>query len=220
MYAVIVGCGRIGFNLAKALIAVGHEVTVIEDDQYRSQKITDELGSMVIQGDGSSITTLKVAGVSRADLVIAVTQSDEVNLAVCQMSKAVFNAPKTMALVKNPAHAALFRLLGIDSVINSTHLIISNIEEEAPNRPLVHLLNLQRHNMDIVALSIPPDAAVVGQPLSQIDLPPNSFITLVVKDEGPFLPEENLVIKAGDDLIVVTITNEEQALYEILTGVE
>ena len=118
MYAVIVGCGRIGFNLAKALIAVGHEVTVIEDDQYRSQKIIDELGSMVIQGDGSSITTLKVAGVSRADLVIAVTQSDEVNLAVCQMSKAVFNAPKTMALVKNPAHAALFRLLGIDSVIN------------------------------------------------------------------------------------------------------
>ena len=220
MYTVIVGCGRIGFNLAKALIAVGHEVTVIEDDQYRSQKITDELGSMVIQGDGSSITTLKVAGVSRADLVIAVTQSDEVNLAVCQMSKAVFNAPKTMALVKNPAHAALFRLLGIDSVINSTHLIISNIEEEAPNRPLVHLLNLQRHNMDIVALSIPPDAAVVGQPLSQIDLPPNSFITLVVKDEGPFLPEENLVIEAGDDLIVVTITNEEQALYEILTGVE
>ena len=220
MYAVIVGCGRIGFNLAKALIAVGHEVAVIEYDQSRSQKITDELGSMVIQGDGSSITTLKVAGVSRADLVIAVTQSDEVNLAVCQMSKAVFNAPKTMALVKNPAHAALFRLLGIDSVINSTHLIISNIEEEAPNRPLVHLLNLQRHNMDIVALSIPPDAAVVGQPLSQIDLPPNSFITLVVKDEGPFLPEENLVIEAGDDLIVVTITNEEQALYEILTGVE
>ena len=220
MYTVIVGCGRIGFNLAKALIAVGHEVTVIEDDQYRSQKIIDELGSMVIQGDGSSITTLKVAGVSRADLVIAVTQSDEVNLAVCQMSKAVFNAPKTMALVKNPAHAALFRLLGIDSVINSTHLIISNIEEEAPNRPLVHLLNLQRHNMDIVALSIPPDAAVVGHPLSQIDLPPNSFITLVVKDEGPFLPEENLVIEAGDDLIVVTITNEEQALYEILTGVE
>ena len=220
MYAVIVGCGRIGFNLAKALIAVGHEVTVIEKDQSRSQKITDELGSMVIQGDGSSITTLKVAGVSRADLTIAVTQYDEVNLAVCQISKAVFNAPRTMALVKNPAHAALFRLLGIDSVINSTHLIVSNIEEEVPNHPLVHLLNLQHHNMDIVALSIPPDAAVVGEPLSQIDLPPNSFITLVVKDEGPLLPEENLVIKAGDDVIVVTMTSEEQALYETLTGVE
>ena len=220
MYAVIVGCGRIGFNLAKALIAVGHEVTVIEKDQSRSQKITDELGSMVIQGDGSSIATLKVAGVSRADLTIAVTQYDEVNLAVCQISKAVFNAPRTMALVKNPAHAALFRLLGIDSVINSTHLIVSNIEEEVPNHPLVHLLNLQHHNMDIVALSIPPDAAVVGEPLSQIDLPPNSFITLVVKDEGPLLPEENLVIKAGDDVIVVTMTSEEQALYETLTGVE
>ena len=220
MYAVIVGCGRIGFNLAKALIAVGHEVTVIEKDQSRSQKITDELGSMVIQGDGSSIATLKVAGVSRADLTIAVTQYDEVNLAVCQISKAVFNAPRTMALVKNPTHAALFRLLGIDSVINSPHLIVSNIEEEVPNHPLVHLLNLQHHNMDIVALSIPPDAAVVGEPLSQIDLPPNSFITLVVKDEGPLLPEENLVIKAGDDVIVVTMTSEEQALYETLTGVE
>ena len=220
MYVVVVGCGRIGFNLAKALIAVGHEVTAIESDHDRCRYITNELGSVVMEGDGSSIETLKEAGVSRAELVIAVTEADEVNLTVCQMAKAVFNAPRTMALVKNPSHVALFRLLGIDTVINSTHLIISNIEEGVPSRSLVHLLNLQRHSMDIVALSIPSDAAVVGRPLSQIDMPPNSFITLVVKDEGPSLPQEDLVLNAGDDVVVVTVTDEEQTLYETLTGVE
>ena len=220
MYIVIVGSGRVGLHLAKALIAVGHEVTAIEKDHVRYRHIADEMGSVALQGDGSSLDTLKAGGVSRADLVIAVTDADEVNLAVCQMAKAVFNTPRTMALVKNPSHDALFRLLGVDTAVNTTHLILSNIEEEVPSQPLIHLLNLQRHSMDIVALSIPPDAAVVGKPLSQVDMPPSSFVTLVVKDEGPFLPQDDLVLSAGDEVVVVTVADEEQVLFETLTGVE
>ena len=220
MYVIVVGCGRIGLHLAKALLAVGHEVTAIENDPVRCHNVADELGSVALQGDGSSLGTLREAGASRAELVIAVTDADAVNLAVCQMAKGMFNTTRTMALVKNPSHDALFRLLGVDRVINSTHLILSNIEEEVSSRALIHLLGLQRHSMDIVALSIPPDAAVVGKSVSQLVMPPNSFITLVVKDEGPTLPHEDLVLHAGDDVVAVTVPDEEQALYETLTGVE
>ena len=220
MYVVIVGCGRVGYHLTRALLAIGHEVTVIERDANRCRQIGDEMGSITLQGDGTSLETLKEAGAARADLVIAVTDTDEVNLAVCQMAKVAFNVVRTMALVKNPSHEALFRLLGVDVVINGTHLILSTIEEEVPGRPLVHLMNLQGHNMDIVTLSIPDDAAVVGKPLSQVDMPPNSFIALVVKDSGPVLPSDDLVLAPKDDVVAVTVPDEEQTLHETLTGVE
>ena len=220
MYIIVVGVGRVGLHLAKALIAVGHEVTAIERDASRYQYIADEIGSVAIQGDGASLDDLKAGGANRADLVIAVTGSDETNLAVCQMAKGVFSALRTMSLVKSPSNDALFRVLGVDTTINTTHLMLSNIEEEVPSQPLVHLLDLQRHSMDIVALSIPQDASVVGKLLTEVSMPPSRFVTLVVKDDGPFLPHDDLVLNAGDEVVVVTVADEEQALLEALTGVD
>ncbi len=219
MYIIIAGCGRVGFGLAKALLAGGHEVTVIEQSHIQADNAARELGNVALRGDGSSLETLREAGASRADLVIAVTGDDASNLAVCQMAKQSFQTPTTMAVVKNPSHSALFTLLGVDKVINSTHLILSNVEEAVPSRALIHLLDLHPHEMDIVALSIPGDAAVVGKPMSAVEMPPNSFVTLVINAEGPTLPHQDLALQAGDDVIAVTIPDEEQALYEALTGV-
>ncbi len=220
MYIVVVGCGRIGSHLAKALMAVGHEVTAVEKDPARFRYVAQDMGSVAMQGDGASIETLREAGAGRAELVIAVTESDESNLAVCQMAKEVLKTPRTMAVIKNPGHEGLFRALGVDNVVNSTRLILSTIEEEVPDAPLVHLLNLPRHSMDIISLSIPGDAAAVGKPLAELDLPPNSFITLVVNGSGPTLPRDDLVLGAGDDVVMVTEPDEEQTLLDTLTGVE
>ena len=107
----------------------------------------------------------------------------------------------------------------MDTVVNTTHLIISNIEEAVPSKPLVHLLALQRDNIDIVSITIPDDAAVIGKSLSDIDLPPNSLIVLIVRNSGPLPAQQNLALEANDEIIVATVTDEEQSLYEALTGV-
>ena len=219
MYIIVVGCGRVGFNLTRALLTVGHEITVIDQDPLVLERASREITVAFVQGDGSSPDVLGDAGAERADLVIGVTGDDAANLAVCQMSKQLFKIPTAISLVKHPSHASLFRLLGVDRVINSTHLILSNIEEAVPSRAMMHLLNLQTYGMDIVALSIPEDASVVGRTIGNVEMPPNSFITLVVKQAGPRLPEEGLVLQAGDEIIAVTVLDEEQALYETLTGV-
>ena len=219
MYIIIVGCGHLGLQLSKALMAVGHEVTSIEKDPIRLGVVTRLLGSVVIEGDGTSMKTLRLAGASRADLLVALTDSDETNLAACQLAKHEYNTLRTMALVKSPPHEALFRLLEVDTVINSTHLILTTIEEEVSKWPLVHLLNLKTHSMDIVAVPIPPDASVIGQNINDIDLPANSFISLVVKNDGPIIPKEDTILEVDDEVIVVTIPAEEQSLYEKLTGV-
>lgn len=218
MYIIVVGCGRVGFNLTRALLTVGHEITVIDQDSLALENASREMAAVFLQGDGSSPDILREAGAERADLVIGVTGDDAANLAVCQMSKHLFKIQTAIGMIKHPSHAGLFRLLGVDRVINSTHLILSNIEEAVPSRALMHLLNLQTYGMDIVNLSIPQDSAVVGKTLNQIELPLNSFITLVVKQAGPRLPDEDLVLQAGDEVIAVTVLDEEQALYELLTG--
>ena len=218
MYIVVVGCGRIGSHLAKALMAVGHEVTILENNVSKFQIAARDMGSVVMQGDGTSIPTLDVAGVTRAELVIAVTGSDETNLAVCQMAKSALKAPRTMALIKSPGHEGLFRSLGVDNVINRTRLVLSTIEEEVPDAPLVHLLNIPHHSMDIISLSIPNDSAAIGQSLGEIDMPPNSFVTLIVNKSGPSLPHDELVLGAGDDIVLVTVQDEEQILLDAFTG--
>ena len=222
MYIVVVGCGNVGSHLAKALVAMGHEVLVVDKEKLRCDALRDELGSVdvALHGDGTDLGVLKAAGVSRADVLIAVATRDEDNLAACQIAKHSFNTPKTMALVRDPQNEALFKVLGVDVPINSTHPILATIEEEIPGHALVHLMNLKPLHMEVVSVSIPSDAAVAGKLLEEVELPPNSFITLVVKDDGPVLPSDEVILGSGDDVVVVTSSEEEQLLYETLTGVE
>ena len=220
MYIVVIGCGKVGFHLTKALLAMGHEVVVIEKDPYRCESLRDEVGSVAFQGDGTEVQVLREAGAARADVIIAVATRDEDNLAVCQLAKNLFHTSSTMALVKDPQNEALFKILGVDVAINTTHLILSTIEEEIPGHALVHLMNLKALGLEMISVSIPADAVVVGKSLISVELPPNSFISLVVKDQGPLLPSDNVIFDPGDEVVVVTSPDEEELLYETLTGVE
>ena len=221
MYIVVIGCGTVGYHLTRALLAIGHEVLVVERDSRRCESIQEEFGGSVsYKGDATEIQVLKGAGVARADVLIAVASRDEDNLAACQIAKEMFKTPKTMALLKDPQNEALFKLLGVDVTVNSTHLILSTIEEEVPGHAMVHLMNLKARPTEIVSINIPSDAAVVGRPLSEIELPPGSFISLVVKDDGPVLPTGDVILGPENDVVVVTTPEEEQLLFETLTGAQ
>ena len=218
MYVLVIGCGKTGYDLSKALLAIGHEVLVVEIDRARCDAIGEELGSVVFHGDGTEVPALKRAGAARADVVVAVASRDEDNLAACQMAKHIFNTPKTIALVKDSLNEALFDLLGVDVTINRTHMILSVIEEEIPGHPLVHLMNLKSLPIEMVSVSIPADGGAAGKSVGDLELPPNSFISLVVKGDGPMLPSNDLVLDSGDDVVAVTTVDDEHLLYEALTG--
>ena len=88
MYAVIVGGGKVGYYLAKSLVFEGHEVLVLEKDVDRAKIINEELGAVTIRGNGCELPILEEAGVSRADVLVAATGDDEINLIACQIAKA------------------------------------------------------------------------------------------------------------------------------------
>jgi len=219
MYIVIVGCSEVGYHLTKALLASGHEVVVIEKRAERCQLLSDESGIVSLQGDGTDEQTLRKSGITRADVLVAVAGRDETNLVICQIAKHIFQVPRTMALVKDPKNEPIFHVLGVDVVVNAIHQILASFEEGVPGQPLIHLLNLRIQGLELVSVSVPNDAAIVGKRLREIELPPGSFISLVVKKGGAELPSDGLVLEPEDELVAVTPTGQEQVLYDILTGV-
>ena len=219
MYIIVVGAGKVGYHLAKALLKSEHEVFIVEHSALKCETIQEELGSLVILGDGCEEGVLKEAGTSRADVFIAVTGADEDNLVACQIAKHRFQVPRTISLINNPNNEKLFIELGIDVCVSSTDIILSHIEEELPAHSLVHFMAIRGSNREVVGIRIPPDAAVVGQVLGEVSIPDDSLISFILKKDGTLLvPDSKVVLGSEDEVVVITTEEGEEALREALTG--
>lgn len=130
MYVVILGAGRIGTRLAIWMSGAGSEVTVIDCDKDRLKSLDKVLGEIGLLGDGSKIAVLEDAGASRADLFIATTGRDDVNLVACQIAKHRFLVEKTVSIVYDSEHESLFNILGIDTGVSITKMVVEKIELE------------------------------------------------------------------------------------------
>jgi trk system potassium uptake protein TrkA len=218
VFIVVAGAGKVGYHLARALVA-DHEVLVIELDPSRVDFIAEELGTDVImQGDACDAATMDRAGMERADLVVAATGDDDDNLTFCQIAKARFNVPRAVARINNPQNEGLFRQLGIDSTVSATNLIMGHIEQELPWRGLIPLMTLGGLNLEIVEVRVPPAALTVGKQVKQLLLPQGSLLCLIISEGTPRLPAPETTIHADDILVAVTNIEAEEALRDALTG--
>jgi trk system potassium uptake protein TrkA len=217
MYIIIVGGGKVGYYLAKQLVEDGHEVLVIEKDTAKCQQIADELGDIVLRGDGCEGITLEAAGTGRADLFIAVTGDDEDNLVACQVAKNKFSVGRTVARLNNPKNEVIFKKLGIDTTVSSTALILANIEQELPSHPLIPLLTIKGGGLEIVEVKVPPSSAMVGKRIGELLLPQQCLIALIIDAEGvPRVPTSDTTIRAGDEVVAVTRRESKDALRLVL----
>ena len=219
MYVIVVGAGRIGYNLAKALLRDEHEVSLIERDAARCDAVRRELGSMVISGDACDEDTLRRAGASRAEVFIAATGRDQDNLVSCQVARHRFQVARTIALVNVPGNGKLFEALDVDAWVSSTDVILQRIEEEMPESALVHLMTVRSANRHVVGVRIPSDAAAVGRMLGEVELPAASLVCFVVRRNGTLLPPDaDAVLESDDEVVAVTTTEDEDLLREALTA--
>lgn len=219
MYIIIVGGGRVGYYLTRALLDEGHEVLVVEKDAAVCQAFTEELGSVCIRGDGCEAATLAEVGTGRADMLVAVTGDDEDNLVACQVAKRKFNVPRTIARIRNPRNEILFKKLGIDVTVSSTNVILEHIEEEVPTHPLTHLLDIRDKGLEIVEIKIPPESTTIGKMVRQLSLPKGTKLALIIRKEGRHrVPASDTIIRAEDRIIALTPPESEEALRTALRG--
>jgi len=212
MYVIVVGGGKVGWNLARELIGKGEEVTLIESDRRRYLVIEQELEHAVQYGDATELWVLERAGIQRADLVIAVTGDDEDNILVCQVAKEKYLCDRIIARVNNPRNLQHFRLLGIQPAVSATDLILRLIEHEVPRYGLVHLLALEEERLEIIELEVMAGAPAAGQRVSAIELPEGSLIISVLRDGTGFVPKADTIINAGDEVLLVLDPGLEDAI--------
>jgi trk system potassium uptake protein TrkA len=203
VYAVIVGAGKVGWNLARELLDKGHEVTLIEQNRNRYLVVEQELEHSVQYGDATELWVLERAGVQRADLVVAVTGDDEDNMLVCQVAKEKYFCDRIIARVNNPRNVQHFKLLGIQPVVSATDLILRLIEHEVPAYGKVHLLALEEERLEIIELEVGDGAPAAGQKVADVSLPEGSLIISVLRDGEGFVPKPDTVIEAGDEVLLI-----------------
>src|SRR5437762_12115791 len=168
MYVSIAGAGKVGWNLARELIAKDQEVTLIESDHSRYRVVEEELEHAVQYGDATELWVLERAGIQRAGLVAAVTGDDEDNLLICQVAKEKYLCERIIARVNNPRNLDHFKLLGIQPAVSATDLILRLIEHEVPRYGLVHLLDLPEERLEIIELVVAEGALAAGRQIAAV----------------------------------------------------
>jgi len=220
MYIVIIGGGRVGYYLARALLNEGHEILIVEKNAHYCDILNEAMGSVCVQGDGCEAVTLAEVGTSRANMLVAVTGDDEDNLVSCQVAKHKFNVPRTIARIRNPQNEALFKELGVDVTVSATNIILEAIEKEVPTHPLTHLLMRSDKGVELVEVRITSDAKTIGKTLKDISLPRGTRLALVIpRDRRPRVPAPATVLREGDQIIAMTSPDLEEELRTALTGI-
>ena len=203
MYVIVVGAGKVGWNIARELLEKGHEVTLIENDRKRYQTVEQELEHNIQYGDASELWVLERAGVARADMVIAVTGDDEDNMLICQVAKEKYLVDRIIARVNNPRNRAHFELLGVRPVVSATDLIIRLIEHEVPEYGLVHLLDLPEQHLEIIEMLLPEGSPATGERVGDLQLPEGTLLISVLRGSEGLIPNADTVLEPGDEILAV-----------------
>ena len=213
MYIIIVGASQIGYNLAKSLIAEGHEVLLLEKERSKYNVLVKELGECIYHGDGCEVDTLKHVGASRAELLIAVTGRDEQNLVSCQLAKILFMVPRAVAEVNDPKNEELFKSLGVDLTVNTTTHISALIGHRLNIEVLMPLLTFK--NLEIVQVEIFESSPVVHRSLKDLNLPSDTLLIAAIRNGEAVLLRGDSMLLPNDSVIALTSRQTEGELRKL-----
>ncbi len=213
MKILIVGGGKVGYYMAKTLLAHGHEAHVLEQDEALCMQIANELDIPVTCGDGSMIEYLRAAGCGECQALVAVTGRDEVNLITCQIAKKEFGVKKTVARVNNPKNTVILRKLGVDIVVSSTENLARILEREVETAAIRQLLSLAGGTATLVELLIPSPFKYHGQSLSQIPITEDAVIISITRHGELLIPRGNTLLCEGDKVLCVA---KDEAMHSLV----
>lgn len=207
MYVVIVGAGEVGFHIASVMISEGHEVALVDRDPANFRRASEELDALVLLGNGASKKILREAHIARANILVAVTDADEVNIVACMAAKHV-GAPVTIARIRNPDYLDEGRSLsaefvGIDQIIQPEGVVADEIARLADFPGALDVVSFAGDQAVMVEIDVSPQSTGVGRSLAEVGLPRNMLLTAILHGEDMTIPNGESVLRPHDRAFLV-----------------
>jgi trk system potassium uptake protein TrkA len=199
MYVIIVGCGRVGSQLAKLLSSEGHNVVVIDKNPAAFERLGGSFNGLTLTGGGFDLELLKQAGIEKADAFCTVTNGDNTNLISAQVAKKIFKVPKVIARVYDPQRAHIYKALGLD-IISGTILFAAMIRDKIIESRFSSYL-IESKELGVIEVEVKKE--LVGKAIQDINLPSEFLVVAIRRLDGVIIPEPATVLKSKDVLMAV-----------------
>jgi len=222
---LIIGAGQLGYHTAEKLAKEQNDVTIIEQDERRARYLLEHLDVQVITGSGSSPDVLKAAGVEDTDFLVAVTDSDEVNMVACLIAAAQAKTPRKIARIRNTQllqHSRVFGqdFLNVDYSINPEDEVVVQIERLLEIPGSTDIAKFCRSRVSVVGFRIPQDSPIVGPSLGQLwtngTTKSKLLLAAIERNQKTIIPDGSQSLQSGDIAFVVHPSSRLEEIYPVL----
>jgi len=199
MYVIIVGCGRVGSELAKLLSNEGHNVVIIDKSPASFERLGGAFNGLTMVGNGFDLALLKQVGIEKADAFCAVTNGDNTNLISAQVAKKIFKVPKVLARVYDPQRAHIYAALGLD-IISGTLLFASMLRDKIIESRFSSYL-IETKELGVIEIDV--EAGLAGKKIAELNIPGEFLVVALRRLEGVTIPDAGITLKPKDTLMAV-----------------
>lgn len=222
MKIIVVGCGKIGVAAIESLVSEGHDVIAIDNRMEAVEEIRDVYDIMCLCSNGADYNTLGDAGIADADMFIAVTGSDELNMLSCIIAKKM-GAKHTVARVRNPEYndknlGFIKQQIELSLILNPEYLVAQEIFNILKFPAAVNVETFSRRNFEMAELLLRDNSAIAGMSLMELrkKFQANYLICVVQRGDDVFIPDGNFVLESGDRIGITADPSEIQKLLKML----
>jgi len=217
MRIAIAGAGNVGRSIATELLENGHDVLLIERDPH-GIKMESVPAAEWLLADACEISALEEAALSQCQVVIAATGDDKVNLVVSLLAKTEYGVPRVVARVNHPKNEWLFNeSWGVDVAVSTPRMLSALVEEAVSVGDLVRLLRFSQGEANLVELTLPGDAPLVGTRVGDVEWPSDTALVTIIREGRVLVPGKDDPLEAGDELLFVSTADREQELEGLLS---
>jgi len=214
MRFVILGCGRVGSQLAAALDVEGHDISIIDKDEQALQRLNPSFQGRKVAGIGFDRDVLVDAGIEHADGFASVTNGDNSNIISALIAKRVFQVPRVITRIYDPARANIYKKFGIPT-ISSTVWGANELREHLLYAELKSELTFGSGEVELLEFEIP--AQLVGRTVKDLSIEGQAIVNCVVRLGTAIVPTETMVFKDGD-LVYVSVSTSFLGKYKEIAG--
>ncbi len=213
MKVIIVGCGRLGGELAIQLSHDGHDVTVVDKNPQSFYRLGREFRGNTVEGIGFDRDVLIRAGVERADALAATTSGDNSNIITARVARNVFRVPKVVARLYDPRRAEIYQRLGLTTV-SSTAWGVSRMMQLLEHRDLNVIMSLGNGEVELVEFEVPPHW--VSRTVSNVNVPGEISVTSIIRKGKTFIPTLGTVFQDQDRVSLTVLATSRGRLENLL----